>query len=495
MRQNSLIGGTVVLGLAAICNRIIGIAFRAYVVRAVGEEALGLYQMAFPLYTGIASVATAGISIGVAKIVTDHRQKGSMSGATSTLKAGCLLALITSFLSMLILFFGRHIIAVDLLKDERTLLPLLALIPALPIIAMAGALRGFCQGMRFMSLVALGLLIEQVAHTVFALAIIARLGSSPPETLAMGLALGYTGGELLGLISIGLSALLATRHHKAPAPGQMAPLIAMVLPVATGRIFLALSSTLNNVLLPRSLRFMGYSATEAAVLYGQLTGMALSVLFLPAVLTFPLASNLLPAMAESTHSTSPKQKQHRFQRGLSYALLLGMPSSVLFITVGPELCQLLFGVPAAGQLLALLGWVAWLIYLQHITTATLQGLGKPALPTRNAVISTLLSSLTIIILSRFYGSLGITAAVFAIMVGTSCGAVLGLVAVLKETGGTKATTSIILRGATAAAVSLFMTLYALDVLALAGLPRILLAGVVIALSFYPLALIFKLHRA
>lgn len=494
MRQNTLIGGTLVLGLASIINRIVGIALRAYVVRTVGEEALGLYQMAFPLYTGIASVATAGISIGVAKITTDHRQKGSMSGVISTLKSGCLLALITSSFSMLILFFGRHIIAIDLLKDERTLLPLLALIPALPIIALAGALRGYCQGMRYMSLMALGLFIEQLTHTGFSLAIIAHLGSSPAQNIAMGLALGYTGGELLGLISIGLVVLLTLRNSQAHASGQMAPLVSMVLPVATGRIFLALSSTLNNVLLPRSLRHMGYSATEAAIAYGQLTGMAISVLFLPAVLTFPLASNLLPAIAESTHSPHTRQKQRHFQRGVCYALLLGMPSSVLFITVGQELCQLLFGVPAAGRLLALLGWVAWLIYLQHITTATLQGLGKPSVPTRNAVVSTLLSSLTIILLSRFFGTLGITAAVIAIMVGISSGAVLGLAAVLKETGGTKTTTSIILRGAVAAAASLFVTLYALNTVALGDLARILFAGIVIALSFYPLALIFKLHR-
>jgi len=494
LRQNSLLGGTAVLAAVALINRLAGFAFRAYLVRAVGQEALGLYQMAFPLYTGIAGVATAGISVGVAKITTDHRQRGNPSGIISTLKSGCTIALLTGFLSMLALFLARHLIAVDLLKDERTLMPLLALIPALPIIALCGALRGYCQGMRYMSLVAIGLFLEQAAHIAFSILIISRLSSSPLPTMAAGLSVGYTGGEMVGLISMAIMVMLTLRRTNKAAPVQLAPLVGMVLPVATGRIFLALSATLNNVLLPRSLRFMGYTATEAAIAYGQLTGMAVSALFLPAVLTFPLASNLLPAIAESTHSSLPTQKQQHFLRGLRYALLLGFPASILFVAVGPELCQILFGVPEAGRLLSLLGWVAWLVYLQHITTATLQGLGKPFIPTRNAAISTLLSSGAIVVLSRLFPSLGIVAAVLAVIVGISSGAILGLVAVLKITGGTRAALSIILRGAMAAAAALFATLIVLGLGIEGSVARIMGAGVSTALVFYVLAFALKLHR-
>ena len=495
MRQDSLISGTIALTIAAVFNRIVGFIFRAYLVRVVGQEAIGLYQMTYPLYASVMTVATAGISVGVAKLTADARQRGDNKAMSSTLKTGCYLALFTGIAGMIILMLSSGFIANTLLGEERAYLPLLVLAPALPIVSLAGALRGYYQGMRYMYLVATALVTEQIAHVVVSIQLALRLRALGVGAVSTGLALGCTAGELVGLLTLGVLAFLIAKGRKSRAQVNYGPLLGMVLPVATGRIILAATSALNTILIPRSLRFMGYSASEAAVVFGQLTGMAINVLFIPAVLTFPFASNLLPMMAESVHAAQTNLKKRNFHRALAFSLVLGIPCSIIFVTTGPQICELLFGVPEAGRLLSTMGWVAWMIYLQHITTATLQGLGKPAIPARNAALCTLFSSASVITLSRVWPSLRIDAAVYAIMVGIITGALLGLVAVLKEIGGLRTAISIITKGALAGAFAFFVTE---NVLAVLETPspfyQLVTACAVVAVSFLPAAWLLKLQR-
>ncbi|MBT9176316.1 MAG: Stage V sporulation protein B [Firmicutes bacterium] len=296
---------------------------------------------------------------------------------------------------MILLAASSRTLAFPFVGEERLWVPLLAMAPALLIVSLGGAVRGYSQGMRYMSLIATGLIAEQAAHVIASIYLAFSLQPLGAGGISLGLAMGYTLGELCGLLTL-LALLVLSRRVAPTADARFGPLLSIVIPVAAGRLILSLTSALQAVLIPRSLRHMGYSASAAAIAYGQLTGMAVTVLFVPPVLTFPLASNLLPAMAESGDRIDTRYGQRSFLRGLTIALLLGWPSSVLFIAAGVEICTLLFGVAEAGQLLSSMGWVAWMIYLQHITTATLQGLGKPAVPTRNAAICTIFSSLAIV---------------------------------------------------------------------------------------------------
>ncbi len=139
-----------------------------------------------------------------------------------------------------------------------------------------------------------------------------------------------------------------------------------------------------------------------------------------------------------------------------------------------------------------------MIYLQHITTATLQGLGKPAVPTRNAAICTILSSLVIVAGTYARPELGIHIAVFAVVVGIGSGATLGLLEVIRILGGLRAIVSLLLRGGLAGALALLVTDTALMSYGGPLFFSLMLAAVVTALTFFPLAwllgLMESLHR-
>jgi stage V sporulation protein B len=497
MRRDSLMSGTIALALAATINRVIGFLFRAYLVRAVGQETIGLFQMAYPLYAAVMTVAVGGLSVAMAKLTAEYRKQGSVQRVKGLLRTGYYFAAFMGTAGMSFLLFTGKILSQHMLDEPRTYFALMALAPAIPLVALASTLRGYFQGMRYMRMVAIGLVIEQIVHVYASLRLALFFKTQGPGQIAMGLAFGNVAGEAAGLMALLLPLAAISiwrRPAKARLPLVLGELTTMVFPVTLGRVFMSVASAVNTILIPRALRYMGYNATQAAVAFGQLNGMAVNVLFIPAVLSFPFASNLLPLMAENSVGGGNALRRRSFHRALTLAMLLGVPFSVLFVLVGPDICELLFGVREAGDLLSTMGWVAWLIYLQHITTATLQGLGKPAIPTRNAAICTILASAAMIALTLAFPGLGITAAALASMVGITSGAFLGLTAVFRELGGVRQTLSIMIRAALAGAISLALCHMFMDRYSFTPITSVLAGGVMIAVTFFPLSLALGLHR-
>ena len=59
MKKQSLIKGTLILGIAGVFAKFLGLFFRWPLIMLIGDEGIGYYQMSYPLYMffiGIVSV-------------------------------------------------------------------------------------------------------------------------------------------------------------------------------------------------------------------------------------------------------------------------------------------------------------------------------------------------------------------------------------------------------------------------------------------------------
>ena len=57
MKKQSLIKGSIVLGMAGILARFLGLFFRWPIIMLIGDEGMGLYQMSYPLYMFFVAMA------------------------------------------------------------------------------------------------------------------------------------------------------------------------------------------------------------------------------------------------------------------------------------------------------------------------------------------------------------------------------------------------------------------------------------------------------
>ena len=69
--QDSFLKGAFILGIAGIIVKIMGAFFRIPLGNLIGEEGMGYYQAAYPVYTLFLTLATAGFPTALAKLVSE----------------------------------------------------------------------------------------------------------------------------------------------------------------------------------------------------------------------------------------------------------------------------------------------------------------------------------------------------------------------------------------------------------------------------------------
>ena len=90
MKKQSLIKGTFILGFAGILARCIGMFFRIPLTILVGDEGLGYYQMAYPLYMLFIAIAS-GVPLAMSKMISEQNALGNKKGVIQVLKQALLL--------------------------------------------------------------------------------------------------------------------------------------------------------------------------------------------------------------------------------------------------------------------------------------------------------------------------------------------------------------------------------------------------------------------
>ena len=153
--------------------------------------------------------------------------------------------------------------------------------------------------------------------------------------------------------------------------------LAMVLPLTINRLAVAFSTSLENLLIPQKLQLYGYSQAEALSVYGILSGMTLSIILFPCVLTNSLSVLLLPAISEAKGRANENQIRRTTKKAIRLGLLLGFAFTILFLFTGDMIGNKLFHNALAGRFICRLAWLCPLMYVSSLLSSILHGLGRP----------------------------------------------------------------------------------------------------------------------
>ena len=106
-RQNFL-KGAVVLSVAGAISKVLGALYRIPLARLIGGEGMGLYQMAYPIYTTILSLATAGVPVAISVLVSRKQTQGLAGDSRKIFRA-----------SLIMLFFFGIILSLAVMGSAR----------------------------------------------------------------------------------------------------------------------------------------------------------------------------------------------------------------------------------------------------------------------------------------------------------------------------------------------------------------------------------------
>lgn len=104
MNKQSLVKGSIILGVAGILTRFLGLFFRWPLIMLIGDEGIGYYQMSYPLYMFFIAMAS-GIPVAMSKMISERNAVNDIEGSFQVMKESTLLMMMIGIGTTLSLFF------------------------------------------------------------------------------------------------------------------------------------------------------------------------------------------------------------------------------------------------------------------------------------------------------------------------------------------------------------------------------------------------------
>ncbi len=315
MTKQTFLKGALILIAASLITRFLGFVNRIVVARVMGEEGIGLYMMAMPTLFLATAITQFGLPTAISKRVAEADVRGDNEQIKKIVVVSLTVTLSISIVFVGFLYFAAPYLADKLLKDARVIYPLLAIGPVIPILAVAAVLRGYFQGKQNMKPQSFSQVIEQIVRiscTVFLVKFFLPYGV---EFAALGAMISVLIGEFISLLYMlyqfkrKKTVKIRSQFVTALKGGKqtLERLFSIALPATGSRLVASGTHFLEPILTAQSLALAGVGTAMATRQYGELTGYALPLLFLPTFITNSLATALLPSISEAN-----EQNRHQF---------------------------------------------------------------------------------------------------------------------------------------------------------------------------------------
>lgn len=441
MTKQTFLQGTLILIMAGMITRFLGFINRIVVARLMGEEGVGLYMMALPALFLVMTITQLGLPVAISKRVAEASAKNDQKKMKKILIISLMLTGFASIFCTVGLILAAPFISSVLYTDQRTLLPLLAISPVIPIIAISSVLKAYFQGKQNMKPQSYALVIEQIVRICCVALFINLLLPLGVEYAAAGAMISVVLGELISLLYIiyifKKKKVFKIRYkffsYFKSSKDTLKELFSIALPSTGSRMVGSISHFLEPILVVQSLAIAGVASTVATKQYGELTGFVLPLLFLPTFITQSLTIALVPAISEAEANNQKDFVHYRLHQAIRISFASGALATIILTLFADIILTYMYGTANASRFVILMAPFFLLLYIQSPLQAALQALdlAKPAM--WNSLIGAAVKLTALYFLSS-NESIGIMGAALAMCIGIVLVTLLHLAALYKRIG-------------------------------------------------------------
>ncbi len=377
MNKQSFLKGALLLVLANVFVKFGGFLYQILIIRLISPEGIGIFNLIFPLYISVLVFTTAGLPPAVSKFVATEIAAGNKNEAVKIFRTAFSILFFAALLITLLVIFFAYPLTKFLYTDPRVLPAFLFLLPTLPVVSIAAIIKGFFQGLQNMRPTAFSQLLEQFIRISSGLCLLYFLRPHGLTWTAVGLSVAVFLSEVGGLIYLITiyKSRISTRVFEKPTKAIVKRLFSFGIPITITRLIASLVNAWETSLIPKQLKKAGHTLSAATSFYGELSGVAFTLLGIPSTLTFSLATTLIPAISEAESKHEKQLLRQRASEAIGITIIAGLPCGLILFYWGPLITETLFNVTQAGKLLKILALGSIFLYLQQTTNGILQGLG------------------------------------------------------------------------------------------------------------------------
>lgn len=397
-----IFNGATSLFLAGLIGKLFGAIYRLPLSNLLGAEGMGLYQMAFPIYSFLLTFITGGVSVYLTKKIAKHRANNDVL----LINKEFYLAKRTTFIYGLVVFLFLILFAypLSLLQgNSDSVLGYIAISLGVVFACNLSAYRGYFQGYGNMMPTATSQLLEQFVKLVLGLVF-----------AGVFVKYGTIYGVLGALVGISLSEVFTYVYFKFKIKNEKnifnpslilndyKQFIKGVWPLSLTCMILPLSNVIDSFLIINLLSNTGFSLVFATSMYGIESGMILPLINMPNILISAIAVATMPNLSYKLAKNEDVSKD--INNMLKLALMFILPCMIGLSMFAEEILRLIFTslttsqVFIASNLLRLSVVEMFFLCFVTITNSILQSVNKEKVPLKNLTYFLIIKTILILIL-------------------------------------------------------------------------------------------------
>ena len=399
--------GAAILTAGVIIMKILGFFYKIPLGNILGDEGYSMFMGAYSIYFIFFTLATAGLPVALSRLVAEADANGRARQEQKLFRVALVTFTVLGLVFASIMFFFPRWLAAVYLENPDAAPSVRAMAPAILLVCMVSAYRGYCQGNGNM----LPTTVDEVLEVLFKVAaglviavLVLRAKAGKPDALPMGSAGAIFGVSVGSAVSLLYMVLYKRRHYDTLAAPYSAGvrdphdlpedddkvdsaltivknIFSIGVPIALGACIMALLNSVDSKLCMNRLQSAaGFNYQQAKVLYG-VYGKAQTLFNLPAAFITPLTISIVPAISSALAIGDKRSAGKVSEDSMRISTLVSVPMGVgLAVLAKPIMDTLYPGSHAAGPgLLGVMGIASFFVCILLMENAILQASGKEKL--------------------------------------------------------------------------------------------------------------------
>lgn len=441
-KKQNFLQGALILSAAAIIVKIIGAIYKIPLMNIMGGEGFGYYNTAYMIFTPLYTIATAGIPVAVARMVSECVTMGRYRDVRRIFQISMTCFLVTGTVGSLIMLFGSKLLAGKICDNPGAFLAVIMLSPAVFFLCMTSAYRGYYQGLRNMYPTAISQVIEAVVKVAIGITLtllVTKWGISEYESTGtfLGIDLGIDTSDMTAesaiapvaasaaiagvMISTMVGMLYMMLHYRIKGDGISQPelydapeatskkkifkaLIVIAVPICLATLSTNITNLIDLVSLMNRIKYALNLDSETVVgmykgllpegldiegipnyLYGVYSGMPVTLFNLVPTISMTFGTAALPNVAATWTSHNRHRIKNSIDTVLRLTTIVAVPAGFGLSILAKEVLSLLYPlrlteVEIAAPLLTVMGITVIFVCVCASCHSILQGIGKERLP-------------------------------------------------------------------------------------------------------------------
>ena len=398
-RKQNYMHGAAILTVGVIIMKVLGFFYKVPLGNILGDEGYSMFLGAYSIYNIFFTLATAGLPVALSRLVAEADAHGRMRQEEKTFRVALATFAVLGVIFSLVLYLFPEWLAANYLENPDAAMSIRAMAPAILLVCLVSAYRGYCQGNGNMIPTTVDEVLEVLFKVIFGL-ILAAAFLRAGKGLPVGSAGAILDVSIGSVVSLGYMIWYRHRHYRdlaAPyTAGGVEPdepggeertdsalkivrdLLTIGVPIALGACIMAILNSIDSKLCMNRLQTAAhFSYFEAKVLYG-VYGKAQTFFNLPAAFITPLTISIVPAISAAFARGDKEDAAKISEDSMRIAAVIALPMGVGLSVMSEPIMRGFYPEShhAGPVLLAIMGAAAFFVCMLLMENAVLQASGK-----------------------------------------------------------------------------------------------------------------------